>query len=1133
MKQLLAIEKKKRRSPLWLFLFLIPFSSLNLLAYSGESQILKKTNVTFQFKGGSLDAAISELQKASRVAFAYDRQMLSQYQVGSFVVRKENLENVLQKLLKNKPLDYSEVNRVVVITKKQETLIHQIAAVTVKNETMVTGVVTDENKLPMPGVNVTIKGTLTMTVTDIHGRYKILAESPQTVLVLSYVGYATEEVTVGDRSTIDWQMKPGVGKDLAEIAVVGFGSKQKKISLVGAQSTVKVEELHQPVANVSTMLAGRVSGVVGVQRSGEPGKSSADIWIRGIATSFGNSSSPLILVDGVERDINTIDPEDIESFTILKDAAGTAVYGVRGANGVIFIKTKVGKVGKPQIFFDYSEGVNTFTKKPEMLGGIDYMKLANEALTTRNQAPMFTQEYIDKTASGLDPMVYPNVDWIDAVFNKTGHTRKANLNVSGGVDNAQYYVSLAYFGESSFLKTDDMAQYNSKLHYDRYNVTTKLNMKLSNTTKAEIGVMGYFSTRNAPYEDPSTIFGSAMAATPVMYPVMYPGGIVPGITSNGASINPYAQLTRNGYRTENQNQLYSNLRLTQDLDVITKGLSATAMVAFDAYNELSIRRLKRDDTYTVDKNKPHNDDGSLNLQRTWTSTQPYLGFNKSNGGNKQTYVEGAINYNREFGNHRVSGMVLGYASSKTNAFAGDITSSIPSRLMGLAGRATYSYDDRYFLEFNGGYNGSELFAPDNRYGFFPAIGAGWVVSNEKFFDPFLNTVSFLKFRYSYGKSGLGLITSGSRRFAYITEVSDGADGYDFGRTTTNNSGGIVVTDYAVPDMAWSTSLKQNVGFEAKFFHNKLSLIVDLFSEERTGIFMQRQSAVIFNGLQKQLWGNLGAVHNRGVDGTLEFNTNIGELQLNIRGNITFNKDKVVENDMPPQAYPWLEHRGDNALAHYGYIAEGLFVDQGEINKSAVPGDKSKVLPGDIKYKDLNGDGVIDANDVAKIGRGDVPSMVYGFGFNVSYKNFQVGVLFQGIDNADRMLQGRAIMPFNASDASNAYAVALDRWTFDNPRQDVFYPRLAYGEDRNFNNTRASSWWVKDVSFLRLKTAMISYNVPAKMLRGLGIKNSAIYMQGINLLTFSNFKLWDPELNSNNGISYPNVRTISLGINLKF
>jgi TonB-linked SusC/RagA family outer membrane protein len=645
--------------------------------------------------------------------------------------------------------------------------------------------------------------------------------------------------------------------------------------------------------------------------------------------------------------------------------------------------------------------------------------------------------------------------------------------------------------------------------------------------------MGYFSTRNAPYEDPSTIFGSAMGATPVMYPVLYPGGIVPGITSNGASINPYAQLTRNGYRTENQNQLYTNLRLTQDLGVLTKGLSATAMVAFDAYNSLTIRRNKRDDTYFIDKNNPHNADGSLNLQRTWTSTQPYLGFAKDNGGNRQTYVEGALNYQREFDRHKVSGMILGYASSKSDAFAGDITNSIPSRIMGLAGRATYSYDDRYFVEFNGGYNGSELFAPDNRYGFFPAVGVAWVISNEKLFEPLQNAISFLKLRYSYGKSGLGSITSGARRFAYITEVSDGATGFDFGRTNTNNSGGIVVTDYAVPDMTWSTSLKQDLGFEAKFFRDKLAIIVDLFSEERTGIFMQRQSAVIFNGLQKQLWGNLGAVDNRGIDGTVEYNARIGQVDINLRGNITYNKDKVVENDMPPQAYPWLERRGDNALARYGYIAEGLFIDQKEIDESAVPGDKSKILPGDIKYRDMNGDGVIDANDVTKIGRGDVPSMVYGFGFNIGYKKFQVGVLFQGIDNADRMIQGRAIMPFNASDASNAYAIALDRWTVDNPRQDAFYPRLAYGEDRNFNSTRASSWWIKDVSFIRLKTAMISYNLPAALLSRLGIKNSTIYMQGINLLTWSHFKLWDPELNTDNGISYPNVRTISVGVNLKF
>lgn len=1129
MKQLLVIRKNKLGKHALLFLLI--FATTMLPVFAGESQILKKTFVSVKFSGGNLATAIASLQRSSRVSFAYDKQVLSQYQVGPFTVERENLEKVLQRLLQHKPLDYEEVNRVVVISKKEEPLNKQVAQV--RREITVSGIVTDEKNLPLVGVTVGIGGTPTMTTTNGDGQYKILATRAEDMLVFSYIGYVTAHEMVGNRTTINVQMKPGTSQDLEEVAIVGFGTRQKKISLVGAQSTVNPQELRQPVANVSTMLAGRVSGVVGVQRSGEPGKSSADIWIRGIATSFGNSSSPLILVDGVERNINTIDPEDIESFTVLKDASGTAVYGVRGANGVIFIKTKSGKIGKPQILFDYSEGVNTFTRKPEMLEGVDYMNLVNEALTTRNQAPMFTQEYIDKTASGLDPYVYPNVDWIDAVFNKFGHTRKANLNMSGGVDNAQYYVSLGYFGESSFLKTDDQAQYNSALHYDRYNVTAKLNVNATRSTKVEVGVMGYFSTRNAPYESPSTIFGSAMAATPVMYPTMYPGGIVPGITSNGASINPYAQLTRNGYRTENENQLYSNLRLTQNMDGITPGLSATVMVAFDAFNSLSIRRAKRDDTYTVDKNSPYNPDGSINLQRTWTSTQPYLGFSKDNGGNRQTYVEGALNYQRDLGRHRVSGMLLGYASSKTNAFAGDITSSIPSRLMGVAGRATYSFDDRYFLEFNGGYNGSELFAPDNRFGFFPAIGAGWLISNEKFFEGLLNTVSFMKLRYSYGKSGLGLITSGSRRFAYITEVSDGARGYDFGKNSTTNTGGVVVTEYAVPDMAWSTSLKQDLGFEVKFMNNRLSFIVDLFNEERTGIFMMRRSAVIFNGLQNQLWGNLGAVKNRGVDGTVEYNTNIGEVSLNLRGNFTYNKDEVIENDVPPQRYPWLEQRGDNALARYGYIAEGLFIDQKEIDESAVPGDKSKVQPGDIKYKDLNGDGVIDANDVAKIGRGDVPTTVYGFGFNLGYKRFQVGVLFQGISNADRMLRGRAIMPFNASDASNAYAIAADRWTVDNPRQDAFYPRLAYGEDRNFNNTRASSWWVKDVSFIRLKTALISYALPNAFLSRFGIKNSTVYMQGINLLTWSKFELWDPELNTDNGISYPNVRTISLGVNLKF
>ena len=1126
MRKLPAIKRKKTGKHALLFIFLLIIESAVMPVFAGEGQVLTSTIVTVKFKGGTLNAAITEIQKVTKVSFAYDRQLLDSYQVARFAVQNERLEKVLQQLLQNKSLSYREVTRIIVISKKQDT---EQQPSPVKKETPVSGTVTDENNKPMAGVTVGINGSSTMTSTDAMGRYKILVENGEAVLVFSYVGYSDERVLVAGKTTINIQLKQGVNKELAEVAVVGFGA-QRKVSLVGAQSTVNVAELQQPVANVTTMLAGRVSGVVGVQRTGEPGKSGADIWIRGIATFGGNSSSPLILVDGVERSINNVDPEDIESFTILKDASGTAVYGVRGANGVIIVKTKTGKVGKPQVFFDYNEGVNTFTKTPEMLDGISYMNLVNEARTTRNQSPLYSEDYINKTKAGTEPLLYPNVDWIDAVFNKTGRTRKANLNASGGVDNAQYYVSLGYFNESSFLKTDNLEQYNSSLKYNRYNVTTRLNLKLTRSTKLDVGLQGYFSNKNAPSMDPSVIFSSAMEIPPVAYPITYPGGYVPGVAPNGGSRNPYADLTTRGYKNEFKNQLFSNLRITQDIGYFIKGLSASAMFAFDSYNEHFINRTKRKDTWIVDLSDPYKADGSLNLKRTWTTNQPYLGYDRNNGGNRHFYTEASLNYDRTFGRHRVSGLGLFYSSDKSNAFAGDFTSSIPERTIGLAGRTTYSYDDRYFAEFNFGYNGSELFAPENRFGFFPAVGLGWVVSNEHFFEPLKNAISFLKLRYSNGNTGLGLING--RRFAYLTIVSDGAWGYDFGRNSTTNSGGITVSDYAT-NVKWSESNKQDFGLEIRLLNDQVSLMVDIFKEHRTGIFLQRQSSVIFMGLQKPLWGNLGVADNKGIDATLEYNARIGQVRLNLRGNITYNQDKLIEDDMLPQAYSWMEHKGNNILARYGYVAEKLFKDQKEIDESPVPGDRSKVLPGDIKYKDLNGDGVIDAFDKTKIGRGDVPSLVYGFGFNISYKNFSVGALFQGIDNVDRMLTGSAILPFNSTDGSNAYSIATDRWTEQNQNPNAFYPRLAYGSDMNANNTIASSWWVKDVSFMRLKTAQIAYNLPASLLSKVGVKNSSVYLQGINLLTFSNFKLWDPELNTDNGTSYPNVRVIAMGVNLKF
>ncbi|WP_316779194.1 TonB-dependent receptor [Pedobacter antarcticus] len=1041
-------------------------------------------------------------------------------------IKDAGLDQALKACLGNLPVDYHIVDRTVVLTMRKT--IPQRSA-----QQILRGIVKDEKGVTIPGAGIKIKGTLQTTTTDINGAFSIDVPSPQAVLIISYVGYQSQEIVAGNQKTLTVNLLPSENA-LEEVAVVGFGT-QRKVSLTGAQSTIDAKELKLPVASITQSLAGRIAGVVGVQRSGEPGRSTADIWIRGISTFGGNSSAPLILVDGVERSIDNIDPEDIESFTVLKDASGTAVYGVRGANGVIIVKTKVGKVGKPSIFLDYNEGFSTFTRRPHMADGITYMNMANEATTGRGMDPKFSQELIQKTASKEDPLLYPNVDWMKEIFNRFSRNRRANLNASGGVDNAQYYVSLAYYNEDGFLKTDDLSQYNSKLDYKRYNFTSNLNLKLTGTTKMDLGLQGFASNGNYPGEKTEDIFGSAMDISPVEYPVMYPGNFIPGKASNGGFRNPYADLTRRGYRTEFDNQLYTNLRVTQDLKFLTEGLTATAMVAFDVKNNNSIKRSKRESTYFPDTNKPYNEDGSLNLVQTFNSGGNYLSYEPSRGGNRKFYTEGAVNYDRAFGKHRFGGLVLGYTQDYTNPFAGDFTSSIPERFVGLATRATYSYDDRYFGEFNFGYNGSELFAPENRFGSFPALGLGWVASNEKFFEGLKKSISFLKFRYSIGTTGIGKIANGDlvgRRFAYLTLLSDNAPGYQLGKNF-NNSGGINITDYGV-EIRWAESKKQDLGMEIRTLNDNLYIMVDLFREKRTGIFLQRQSVPSFIGLVNSPYANLGVVDNRGIDATVEYNVKMGSFDLGIRGNVTYNKDKLVNDDRPEQAYPWMSHIGNNILSRYGYIAEKLFDSQDEIDASAVPGSKQLIKPGDIKYKDLNGDGLINDYDKTRIGRGDVPNLIIGFGFTASYKGFALSTLFQSMHNSDIMLGGSAIFPFNGGGGlSNAYSNITNRWTEENPSQDVFYPRLAYGEDQNFNNTQASSWWVKDNSFIRLKTAQLSYNLPPRFSEKLRLKNAAVYLIGTNLLTFSKFKLWDPELQTSNGNKYPLTANVSLGLNIKF
>lgn len=998
-----------------------------------------------------------------------------------------------------------------------------------QNETQnISGLVRDRAGIFIANVSVQVQGTDRGTVTDARGEFNIRASKFDS-LVFSSVGYLPITMVVGNNRVLNVVLE-AEQNSMNEVVVVGFG-RQRKISVVGAQSTVNPEELNMPVSNINTLLAGRLSGVIGVQRGGQPGRSSADIWIRGISTFGGGSSAPLILVDGVQRDINNIDPQDVASFTVLKDAAGTAVYGVRGANGVILITTKTGKVGKPQVNIDFSQGVSMFTQIPKMANATQYLEAANESFVTRGQAAKYSQEYIDNTLNNSDPELYPNVDWFDALFKPKGSIRTANVNVNGGSDFLKYYGSVSYYDETGLMNTDKLQDYNADLKFRRFNVTTNVNMNITRSTKLDIGIRGFFSNINQPYISVTDIFGSAMSTPPTEYPLEYTGGFVPGKNPNGGYRNPWADLTRRGFNTEFNNQLFSNLRLTQDFGFFIKGLSATSMFAFDASNKRILARGKREDTFFPDPAKPRNDDGSLNLTRTFVGSGNYLSYERSNEGNRRFYWESSLNYDNTFGKSRIGGLALFYTQDYSDEFAGDFTSAIPQRSVGLAGRVTYSYDDRYFIEGNMGYNGSETFAPKNRFGTFPAFGVGWVPSNEKFFEPVKKVISYLKFRYSDGLTGIGDIVG--RRFGYLTIVADNVQGYRFARDYSYTSG-INVTEFGY-DVRWAEARKQDLGIEIKTLSDRLSLIVDFFKERREGIFLRRGSLPLFMGLSNQPFGNLGITNNKGIDGSIEYNGNIGQVEFNLRGNLTYNKDVMVENDQPKPQYPWMDRRGHNILARFGYVAEGLFRDQAEIDASAVPGDKSLVLPGDIKYKDLNGDGLINSYDQTYIGYGDVPSMVYGFGFGLGYKAFKFNILFTGQKGADIYLGGDAIQPFaNGAGISNVFANIDDRWTEANPRQDVFYPRLANGEDRNRNNTQNSSWWIRDADFMRLKTAELDYIVPQRLIKGV-FKKAIVYIQAINPLTFSNFKFWDLEstVNVGNGTRYPNIKSYSLGVNLNF
>lgn len=1014
----------------------------------------------------------------------------------------------------------------------------------------VTGCVSDEKGELLIGVSVQEKGTTNGTITDMNGQYTLKLSTGNPILLISYIGYKPQEVKVAKQKIVDVVLVEDVSS-LDEVVVVGYGN-QRKVSVVGAQSTMDVKDIKMPAASLSSAISGRIAGVVAVQRSGEPGHDESDIWIRGLSSLLGQSSSPLVLVDGVERSFNNIDPEDIESFTVLKDASATAVYGVRGANGVVIVKTKPGKVGKPQFSVDYYESFTRLTKKVDMADAYTYMDARNEAQMNTSGTLKYSAAYIEATkkANGLlpndnprlyNPYLYPAIDWADNLFNDWGHNRRGNINIRGGVPNANYYASLSYYGETGMTRNFKLENYNTQMKYDRYNFTSNLNLKPTSKTTVDLGFSGYLGQGHYPQSSTSSLYAACMDVNPVIYPLLLPNGTVSGINSQ-QKFNPYGLLARGGYYDEFSSQLNSNIRVKQDLDFWkwSKGLSASAMVAFDTYNSRKRKYNRNEPMYTFAGKTDENGiwiedtlfdeetgdylysvlkeaDGSLSLQtpEQWSS--------------RTVYTEASLNYDRSFGAHRVGGLLLYNQKVYWDLNATDVIGGMPYKQRGFAGRATYSWNDRYFAEFNLGINGSENFSPGKRYGVFPAFGLGWAVSNESFWNPVRKYISFLKFRYTDG--WVGSDTATGRRFMY-QGVFTGLTGTMFG-TNYTSANGYGEEKYGV-NVTWSKSRKQDLGIDIKFLNDNLSFVVDFFKERRDNIFLQRSTIPSYAGWIENPYANLGVVENKGIELAMDYTQRLGKKTfLTVRGNLTFNKDKIIENDEPPVDYPWMETRGTNVNATWGFIADGLFTSQAEIEDHAT--QFGTVHVGDIKYRDLNGDGVIDNYDKTVIGRGDVPRIYYGFGADLQIGDFSISALFQGTGQADRYLDGICIKPFwDDEGRDNVFANIHDRWSPDDPtNQDVFYPRMYVGSDANTNNVQKSSWWVKDVSFLRLKQLNISYNIPKKLLDRCFLKSASVYLMGTNLLTFSNFKLWDPELNSSNGTAYPNVSSYSVGVKFSF
>lgn len=1008
-----------------------------------------------------------------------------------------------------------------------------------RTKKVVHGTVSDsENGVALIGCSVMIKGTTTGTITDQLGKYELNA-SEGDVLEVSYLGYLTQEIVVGKSNKIDVKLVEDT-QQVEQVVVTAFGSGQRKESLTGAIQTVNPNDMKVPSSNLSNSFAGRLSGVIAYQRSGEPGSNGSNFYIRGISTMSG-ITSPLIVMDGVEisqADLNAIDPEIIESFSILKDATATAMYGTRGANGVMIIKTKSGaSLERPAISFRVESYVNMPTKIQSFADGASYMEMFNEAVTNQGTgAVLFSDYQINNTRAGSNQYIFPNVDWYNEIFKETTFNQKANFNIRGGTEKITYFMNISFNHETGMLKDNSKKYYSYSNNIDLKKYAFQNNIDFHMTKSSTISL--HLNTQLNDYRGPKTsvsdIFGSIMNTNPVDYPITYPynedgnwvhWAAATGVNAGNTNTNPMATAT-SGYQDYFESTVIANLDFDQKLDFITEGLSFKALASFKNWSYSGRVREQSAINYYYMSGYTDNGDGTFDytIVPKATPSQPTLNTSNSTNGNRSTYFQTYFNYDRTFGDHYVNGMVLFNMQSFNTNNAGDLISSLPQRKMGFAARLSYDYGHRYMLEFNAGYNGSENFAEGHRWGFFPSLSLGWNLSQEKFWSSLRNTISNLKLRASYGLVGNDQI--GSARYIYMGLVNLQDKGYTTGFGNYKQSfSGPSYTRYQNNNISWEIGHKLNVGMDLQIL-NAINLTIEGFQEKRTNIFQQRNSIPNYFGTAgTAVYGNLATVKNWGFEMSADVAKQINkDLYVAFKGTFTFARNKILEYDEGSGVRRSLSYLGKRLNTIFGYVADGLYIDQKDIENSAESTISNiAVAPGDVKFLDQpdndgNYDGMIDPDDQVAMGYPTVPEIVYGFGPSIVYKNWDFSFFFQGAAHVSLMMQG--FEPFGATYNRNVLSwIADDYWGQNNQNPHAAYPRLT--QYKSDHNMAPSSYWLRNAAFLKLKNLEIGYT----------FKRARLYVSAMNLFTISPFKLWDPEMGGGAGLSYPTQRTFNIGVQI--